>query len=160
MFPGDVPRLDDPLPRFIDDAAAAKRHCLVRWRELSPLCLPHRLLAGQRAAEVFEVCLPAGAVAVQLDESEAALFDHEAGFAASVASQASISASSSVSGSIVSRRWCGRSQASMRPGPIQVLVKVAWMVPPTHRSSETLAMQRARRSGLVQASQRSSMLVS
>jgi hypothetical protein len=24
MFPGDVPRLDDPLPRFIDDAAAAK----------------------------------------------------------------------------------------------------------------------------------------
>jgi len=24
MFPGDVPRLDDPLPRFIDDGAAAK----------------------------------------------------------------------------------------------------------------------------------------
>lgn len=24
MFPGDVSRLDDPLPRFIDDAAAAK----------------------------------------------------------------------------------------------------------------------------------------
>ena len=24
MFPGDVPKLDDPLPRFIDDGAAAK----------------------------------------------------------------------------------------------------------------------------------------
>ena len=24
MFPGDVPKLDDPLPRFIDDGAAKK----------------------------------------------------------------------------------------------------------------------------------------
>ena len=33
MFPGDVPRLDDPLPRFIDDAAAAK---LLRAARESP----------------------------------------------------------------------------------------------------------------------------
>ena len=52
-------------------------------------------------------------------------------------SQASICPSSSVSGSIVSSRRLGASQTSTRPGPVQVLVKVAWMAPPSRRSPVT-----------------------
>src|SRR6187200_3033071 len=75
-------------------------------------------------------------------------------------SHASIWHSSSVPGSVVRSRWWGASHASMRAGPVQLLVNTVWIVPPTRKSPSTLAIQRTSRSGVVHACQRSSMSVS
>ena len=75
-------------------------------------------------------------------------------------SQTSICPSSSVPGCVVSSRWWGASHTSMRAGPVQVLVKTTWTVPPTRRSPSTWAIQRASLSGVVQACHRSPMSVS
>jgi hypothetical protein len=49
MFAGDIPRPDEPLPRFIDDAAAAK---LLRRRARAPRSVPRKGIPD-RPAEDF-----------------------------------------------------------------------------------------------------------
>jgi integrase len=53
MFPGDVPRLDDPLPRFIDDAAAAKllRAARAETNPFARLCVEFLARTGLRRSE-------------------------------------------------------------------------------------------------------------
>ena len=53
MFPGDVPRLDDPLPRFIDDAAAAKllRAARAQADPFTRLCVEFLARTGLRRSE-------------------------------------------------------------------------------------------------------------
>ena len=132
-----------------------------RRRLLRPAADVRGAVARQRTAEVLQVDLPAGAVEVQGADRQAALLDHQPGPRIPRAvSQASIWASSSVPGSVVSSRWCGASQTSIRAGPLHVLVKTAWTVPPSRRSPDTSAIQRASRSGVVHAPHRSSMSVS
>ena len=53
MFPGDVPRLDDPLPRLIDDAAAAKllRAARAQADPFTRLCVEFLARTGLRRSE-------------------------------------------------------------------------------------------------------------
>ena len=53
MFPGDVPKLDDPLPRFIDDGAAAKllRAARAESDPFARLCVEFLARTGLRRSE-------------------------------------------------------------------------------------------------------------
>ena len=57
MFPGDVPRLDDPLPRFIDDAAAAKllRAARAETNPFARLCVEFLARTGLRRSEFINL---------------------------------------------------------------------------------------------------------
>jgi integrase len=57
MFPGDVPRLDDPLPRFIDDAAAAKllRAARAETDPFARLCVEFLARTGLRRSEFINL---------------------------------------------------------------------------------------------------------
>jgi hypothetical protein len=106
------------------------------------------------------VRLPARAVAGQLAERDAALLDDQAGLALLRDRVASMTVSSVSPGDNVTARWCGASQAAIRPGPSHELVNRAWIRPPSRRSPSTSATQRANRAGSVSADHRSSMSVS